>query len=95
MMNSAKPSLQNENYATELHWSFWFGVTFFVLVIVAIFYELPLHFFYSLKMGRARKDIITEPSLVHITFRCHNREFYLDSDKIKYQIYKITIILIY
>ena len=34
-------------------------------------------------MGIARKDIITDESLMHITFRTHNRQFYFDKIGIK------------
>ena len=42
-------------------------------------------------MGRARQDIVTGKSLLHVTFRCHNREFYFDSNEVKSLVYKILL----
>lgn len=56
MMNSTKSSPHNENYATELHWSFWLGVTFFVLVIVAIF---SLSWFVNKRLSSDESALVT------------------------------------
>ena len=44
---------------------------------------------YRKRMGRARQDIVGDHSLIHVTFRCHNKEFYFHSDEMKKYVYKI------
>ena len=41
-------------------------------------------------MSRARKDILYNNCLAHITFKCHNSEFYFHSDAVKDEIIKIV-----
>ena len=43
---------------------------------------------YRKRMGRARQDIVGDHSLIHVTFRCHNKEFYFHSDEMKMNVYK-------
>ena len=42
-------------------------------------------------MGRARQDIVNNNSLLHVTFRCHNKEFYRHSHIMKTLVYKILL----
>ena len=42
-------------------------------------------------MARARKDIIYNHCLAHVTFKCHNSEFYFHSDAVKDAITKIVV----
>ncbi|SMF85271.1 transposase [Pseudobacteriovorax antillogorgiicola] len=42
-------------------------------------------------MGRARQDIVKPSSLLHVTFRCHNREFYFHSPEMKKRVYQILL----
>ena len=42
-------------------------------------------------MGRPRKTILSNNCIAHITWRCHNRQFYLEPDFIKQTIYKTLL----
>ena len=42
-------------------------------------------------MARARKNILHDKSIAHITWRCHNRQFYLQSEEIKTFVYKTLL----
>ncbi len=46
---------------------------------------------FHLQMSRARKHILHDNSLTHITSRCHNQEFYLESDFIKRYVYETLV----
>ena len=41
-------------------------------------------------MSRARKDIIYDNCLAHVTFKCHNSEYYFQSEAVKASIVKIV-----
>ena len=41
-------------------------------------------------MSRARKDIIYDNCLAHVTFKCHNSEYYFRSEAVKASIVKIV-----
>lgn len=45
---------------------------------------------YSHPMSRARKNILYDQCLAHITFKCHNSEFYFHSDAVKDAIIEIV-----
>ena len=69
-----------------------FEATLFYSVILIPQYRWhPLHpLCYPLGMSRARKDILYDNCLAHITFKCHNSEFYFHSDLMKEEIIKIV-----
>ena len=41
-------------------------------------------------MSRARRDILYNDCMAHVTFKCHNSEFYFHSDAVKDEIIKIV-----
>ena len=50
----------------------------------------PIHSRYTPTMSRARKDIIYDNCLAHVTFKCHNSEYYFRSEAVKASIVKIV-----
>ena len=42
-------------------------------------------------MGRARSDIVSPHSLIHVTWRCHDKKFYLKSHEMKQFVYKTLL----
>jgi len=41
-------------------------------------------------MGRSRKSIVFDGDLLHVTFKCHNSQFYFHSDEMKETVIKIV-----